>query len=102
MFEVKKGDWVEIETIVLPAYERAPQVPEDTMKCSLKMWVKGEACEDKKEGEEIEILTNTGRRVRGKLVSLNPGYHHDYGEFQPELIRIERQVKEILGGVSHE
>ena len=40
MATAKKGDWVQIENIVLPAGQRAPQVPEDTQKCDLKLWVK--------------------------------------------------------------
>lgn len=29
MASVKKGDWVQIENIVLPAGQRAPQVPDE-------------------------------------------------------------------------
>ena len=35
----KKGDWVLTHTIVLTPAERAPQVPEDTHKVPLEMWV---------------------------------------------------------------
>lgn len=48
METAKKGDWVQIEEIVLPAGHRAPQVPEDTQKCDLKLWVKGILQEDGK------------------------------------------------------
>ena len=41
MVSVKKGDWVQIENIILPAGQRAPQVPADTQACDLKLWVKG-------------------------------------------------------------
>ena len=37
MASVKKGDWVQIENIVLPAGQRAPQVPEDTQAYNLKL-----------------------------------------------------------------
>ena len=40
MVSVKKGDWVQIENIILPAGQRAPQVPADTQACDLKLWVK--------------------------------------------------------------
>ena len=40
MVSVKKGDWVQIENIMLPAGQRAPQVPADTQACDLKLWVK--------------------------------------------------------------
>lgn len=98
MLQAKKEDWVQIENVVLTAGHRAPQVPEDTQKCDLKMWVKGEILQDAKEGELVQVKTTTGRIVDGYLVAINPRYTHDYGEFQPELLRIERQLKEILFG----
>ena len=94
----KKGDWVQIENIVLPAGERAPSVPEDTQKCDLKLWVKGVAQSDAKLGETVTVKTATGRVVEGKLVAVNPTYIHTYGEFQPELLKIEQQLKEIMYG----
>lgn len=98
MLTAKKGDWVQIENVVLEAGHRAPQVPEDTQNCDLKMWVKGEALHGAKEGEMVRVKTTTGRIVEGHLVDVNPRYVHDYGEFQPELLQIERQLKEILFG----
>lgn len=95
---IKKGDWIQIENVVLPAGNRAPQVPEDTQKCDLKMWVKGEALSDACEGELVKVRTTTGRIAEGYPTEVNPGYIHDYGDFQPELLRIERQLKEILFG----
>lgn len=95
----KKGDWVQIENIVLPAGSRAPQVPEDTQKCDLKLWVKGIAQHDGAIGENMEIITATGRKTKGVLVEINPRYIHDFGDFQPELLKIEIQLKEIMEGV---
>lgn len=98
MLTAKKGDWVQIENVVLHAGERAPQVPEDTQKCDLKLWVKGIAQADAMEGGEVEIVTVTGRKAKGVLVDVNPSYIHDYGKFQPELLKLELQLKEILFG----
>lgn len=98
MINAKKGDWIEIENVVLKAGHRAPQVPSDTQACDLKQWMKGEALSDAKEGEMVQIRTTTKRIVEGHLVAINPRYIHDYGEFQPELLQIERQLKEILFG----
>lgn len=42
----KKGDWVRIHSVVLKAEERTAKIPEDTMKCDLEMWTKGELQED--------------------------------------------------------
>lgn len=103
MNAAKKGDWVQIHQIVLKPGERAPQVPEDTSKVPLELWVKGIALHDAKPGEEIEIETATGRRVKGELAAVNPRYEHDFGEFVPELLKVDMQLKEILfGGGSNE
>lgn len=98
MNAAKKGDWVQIHQIVLKPEERAPQVPEDTKKVPLELWVKGYALADAKLGEQIEIETTTGRKVKGELVAVNSKYTHTFGEFVPELLKIDRQVKGILFG----
>jgi len=103
MISAKKGDWVQIRQIVLKPEERAPQVPEDTKKVPLELWVKGIAQEDAKIGSTVEIVTATGRKVRGELTAVNPRYIHDYGDFIPELLKVDMQLKEILfGGDSNE
>ena len=35
----KKGDWVRIHRVVLPAEGRNPNLPADTAKVPLEMWV---------------------------------------------------------------
>ena len=98
MSAAKKGDWVQIHQIVLNPEERAPQVPDDTKQVPLELWVKGYALGDANPGEQIEIETTTGRIVKGELVAVNPKYDHSFGEFVPELLKVDRQVKEILFG----
>lgn len=98
MNSAKKGDWVQIHQIVLKPEERAPQVPEDTKQVPLELWVKGYALTEAKLGDQIEIETTTGRKVKGELVAINPSYIHTFGDFVPELLKIERQVKGILFG----
>ncbi|MDF2522059.1 MAG: 2-amino-4-ketopentanoate thiolase [Clostridia bacterium] len=98
MSTAKKGDWVQIHQIVLQPEERAPQVPEDTKKVPLELWVKGVARTEAKLGEQIEVETTTGRIVKGELVAVNPKYIHSFGEFIPELLEVDRQVKGILFG----
>ena len=98
MNTVKKGAWVQVENIVLAAGERAPQVPEDTQQCDLKLWVKGIAQHDGEVGAPIEIVTVTGRKTSGILVEVEPGYIHDYGDFQPELLQVELQLKALMEG----
>ncbi len=103
MNAAKKGDWVQIHQIVLKPDERAPQVPEDTKKVPLELWVKGIALQDAKIGSMIEVETATGRRVKGELTAVNPRYVHDFGDFVPELLKVDMQLREILfGGDSNE
>ena len=64
----------------------------------LEMWVKGHLTADAEIGDEVEIITRTGRHVRGRLLEVNPRYTHDYGEFVPELLEIGDTVRGILFG----
>lgn len=95
---IKKGTWVSIKRDILKPEERAPQVPEDTKKVPLVMWVKGYLQTDAELGEEVVVLTKTGRKEMGILLEANPSYKHDFGEFVPELQAINEQVREILYG----
>lgn len=98
MQKAKKGDWVQIHQVVMKVGERAPQVPEDTKLHPLELWVKGTLLQDAGQGECVEVVTATGRKVKGELVSVNPGYTHNYGSFVSELHLIDVQLKEILYG----
>lgn len=95
--DAKKGDWVRIHKIVLEAGSRSPNVPEDTQKVPLEMWDKGFLInKEAKIGDIVEIETYIGRRVKGKLVEVNPYYKHDFGQVVPELLYIGRQVRALL------
>lgn len=98
MQNAKKGDWVQIHSIVLKAGERAPQVPEDTQAVPLELWVKGILQNDASFGDKVTIETVTGRIAEGELVAVNPGYSHNYGSYIPELQKIDKQLKDILYG----
>ncbi|KGG81493.1 2-amino-4-ketopentanoate thiolase [Caloranaerobacter azorensis H53214] len=99
MNKAKKGDWVRIYNVVLKPEERAPQVPDDTKKVPLEMWVKGFLLnEEARIGDEVEIETYIGRKIKGKLVEINPYYNHDYGKCIPELLFIGKQLRGILEG----
>lgn len=94
----KKGDWVRIHTVVLKAEERTGKIPEDTKACDLEMWTKGFLQADAEIGDEVEIETASGRIEHGTLIEVNPYYTHSYGKFVPELIQIDKQLREIMGG----
>ncbi len=92
----KKGQWVMIHNIILEAKDRAPQIPDDTKKVPLEMWIKGFLLEDGNIGEIVEVETIVGRRVSGKLVEIHPTHRHNYGEHVPEILEIGKALKEIL------
>jgi hypothetical protein len=91
-----KGAWVEIHSIVLPAGERAPQVPEDTQRVPLEMRVKGFLVEASAIGEDVEVVTSVGRRLRGVLATVNPAYTHSFGAPIPELSTVGGKVRAML------
>lgn len=94
-----KNDWVRIYGVVLTPEERAPQVPEDTKKVPLEMWNKGFLIDDEAEiGDIVEVETYIGRKIKGKLIEINPYYDHDYGKCVTETLYIGRQLRNILKG----
>lgn len=93
---IAQGAWVEIQYIVLPAGERAPQVPEDTQHVPLEMRVKGFLAAPAALGGEAEIITPAGRHLRGVLIDLTPAYTHTFGPVLPELATIGNEVRTIL------
>ncbi|MEL7604864.1 MAG: 2-amino-4-oxopentanoate thiolase subunit OrtA [Sedimentibacter saalensis] len=100
---IKKGEWVLIHRNVLEPSQRAPQVPDDTKKVPLELWVKGYLQSDANIGDEVTVLTRTKREERGTLLEANPYYKHDFGKFVPELLVVSEQVRNILfGGAENE
>jgi hypothetical protein len=94
----QKHCWVEIHTILLEPGKRAPQVPEDTQRVPLEMRVKGYLTAGATLGEDAEILTTTGRRLRGTLVAINPGYSHGFGAPIAELQSVGSEMRQRLSG----
>lgn len=92
-----KGDWVEIHRIILPAGERAPQVPDDTRRVPLEMRLRGYLLEERAvTGETVRIQTRIGRMVTGVLHDIDPRYGHDFGNPQPELLAIGGELRRIM------
>jgi hypothetical protein len=93
---IKKDSWVLIHRIILQAGERAPAVPDDTKQVPLEMWVKGRLQAEAEIGDEVEVITRTGRREQGKLLEVNPTFKHGFGDFIPELLQISEQVRDMV------
>jgi len=93
----KKGDWVRIHSVVLKADERTGKIPEDTQKCDYEMWTKGHLLQDEaKIGDVVTVKTAVGREEKGVLIEENPHYTHSYGEFVPEIIKMDDILREIM------
>ena len=93
---IPKGTWVEIHAVLLRPGERAPQVPEDTRDVPLEMRAKGFLTAPAALGDEAEIETSAGRRLRGTVTTANPPYTHGFGPPIPELSTIGNEVRRIL------
>ena len=94
----KKGEWVRIHKVVLKPEERTGKLPEDTQKVPLEMWTKGFLLQDGEIGDTVEIESVNGRRDSGTLIEVEPYYTHNFGKCVPELLAIDKQVREILEG----
>ena len=95
---VKKGEWVRIHSVVLKADERTAKLPDDTQKCDLQMWTKGFLQEDAEIGDVVTVKTASNRLEKGTLIEVNPYYTHSYGKFVPEIVQIDKQLRDILFG----
>jgi hypothetical protein len=93
---IKKNSWVRIHSIILEPGERAPQVPEDTKRVPLEMWVKGFLRQDAELGSVAEVTTQTGRVETGILLEENPTYRHSFGNFVPELLTVGAQARDLV------
>jgi hypothetical protein len=93
----KQGDWVRIHSLVLTAEQRSPQVPEDTARVPLQMWDKGFLLNaEAAVGDDVEVETIIGRKVKGTLLEIEPVWDHDFGRCVPEIFSIDRQLKAIM------
>ncbi len=93
----KKGDWVRIRSVILPAAERSPGLPAETRTTDIRMWTKGFLQDESAAiGDTVTVETYIGRLESGTLTEINPQYQLDYGKSLPELLYIGRQVREAV------
>jgi len=95
--KAKRGDWVQIHTIIIQPGERSARIPEDTQKVPFEMRVKGFLLDNEADiGQDVSIRTLIGRTHSGKLVAINPRYSHTFGDPIPELLSIGVELREFL------
>ncbi len=95
---VNEGSWVQVHRVILPAGQRAPQVPEETQRVPLELRAKGFLLGEARMGDEVTVRTIIGRELSGTLVAVNPPYGHDFGAPVPELLTIGQELRELLAG----
>jgi len=93
---IKKGTFIEIETVVLECEDRSSAIPEDTKQTPLRMWVRGFANSDCELEENVEITTPIGRTMKGIVKIVEPGYSHGFGRYVSEIAYVGKQAKEML------
>lgn len=87
-------DWVEVSYTLLEPADRATNLPEETASKPLIAWVKGFANTPAAMGEELTVVTPTGREVTGVLTDVLPGYTHTFGQPPAPLVHIGRDLRE--------
>jgi hypothetical protein len=92
----EKGEWVEVERVLLEPADRSPNLPPETAEKPLLIWSKGFASASAAIGDELTVETMTGRMVTGRLSAINPGYTHTFGAPVPELSTVGRDLRARL------
>jgi hypothetical protein len=95
---IKKDTYVRIKSVVLEAGRRAGNIPEETGSVPFLMWNKGFLQHAAELGEEVTIITRTGRYETGVLEEADPQYELGYGKFVPEVLRIGSDARKMLRG----
>lgn len=96
----RKGQWVLLETVILEPQERAPQVPEDTSKLPFIMRIKGFLIDEEASiGSSVKVITETGRKLEGMLVEIEPRYKHDFGDYIPELSEAGQEFSVLMHSI---
>lgn len=93
---VSAGSWVEIQQVVLPAGERAPNIPDDTARVDFVARVRGFLLTDAPMGGDATVRTLAGRAVGGRLTAINPRNPADFGDPVPELLRLGNEARRRL------
>ena len=93
----RRGDWVRVTAVILPAVERTGNLPVETRATDIRMWTKGFLLEETAQiGDEVTVETYIGRHQSGTLQAIEPYYDHDYGRCIPELLPIGRDLRALL------
>lgn len=90
------GTWVEIEWIILEPDARSENVPPDTAGLPYVGRARGLARGEPQVGETVDIVTLTGRTLRGQVVDATPGYTHSFGRPLPAWVTMRSAITAAL------
>jgi len=98
-----RGQWVQIQAVVLPPSDRAKNIPEDTSMVPYVMRVKG-YLEDSEAsiGDRVVIMSVIGRRLEGELIQIEPSYTHDFGSHVSELSEAGQMISDLYRSLREE
>ncbi len=99
---IDKGSFVRIRKTLLNPEERSNKLPKETAIVPFKMWVKGFLQEDADLFDIVTVKTITGRLETGRLKEAFPAYKHNYGEFIPEILKINSIILQDLEEINNE
>ena len=91
-----KGDWVQIEAVMLTPEQRPGSLPASTRACSYIMRCNGYLMADAAEGQDCQIRTLAGRHVKGRLLAAEPAYGHSYGRVIKELLDVRGELQCLM------
>lgn len=95
----KKGDWVEVQIVLLEADHRSEAIPADTSNVPYLARVKGFLVNDATVGDRVAVETVIGRTVEGTMTGINPPYGHDFGRPVQELLPVGNELRSLLARV---
>jgi hypothetical protein len=84
--------------VILEAGERAPNVPPDTAAVDFVARIRGFLVAQARIGAQATVRTLTGRSVRGELTAVNPRNPADFGNPEPDLLRLGQAAREVIDG----
>jgi 2-amino-4-ketopentanoate thiolase alpha subunit len=91
--------WTELEWLVLSPEERANGCPPDTRQLPYMARARGMAAHPVI-GTEAEVSTASGRRIRGRVRELEPGYEHTFGHPLPQWVHMKNHIRELVASRS--
>jgi hypothetical protein len=98
MSDAKRGDFVQVLTVVLQPSDRAGNLPSSTKSVPYECWIKGFLVDEAAmKGDQVTIETFIGRNLKGILYEINPKYMHDFGEPQGEILSIGNEARKLIG-----